>query len=135
MKIQSEHRDSVVIELTDNELSRYGISFAAMSLSDSPTRVLLRDVLSMLEHMGLRTAGERVTVQCARSAEGGCVLVVECGEVFWFPEADAVLKAHCAGALPEGIAETLTEGAAVGLRWDRPLDERERLLLSEFAVG
>jgi len=135
MKIDTEHKDSVVIEMTCNELSGYGITFRSMSLSDDHTRVMLHDMLSVLEHMGLRAAGEKTTVECAPSADGGCVLVVGRGEVFWFPDADAVLHAHCAGVLPEGITETRTEGAAVGLRWGRPLTDHERGLLSEYTAA
>ena len=62
--------DRVLVTMNAAELDGYGVSFGHMSLADEPTRVLLRDLLSMVTRMGLRSEGEQVRVDCAPAGEG-----------------------------------------------------------------
>lgn len=149
MKIETERRGRVTVTVTDAELHGYGVRFSEMSLSDGPTRVMLRDLLSLLEHMGLRTAGERVTVECAPGRDGVCILFLtgagetvseppadeSRGETYLFALCDDLLDAIAAGALPaEGRAVSCGDaGASVAYR--RPLSPAQHALLMEFASG
>lgn len=136
MTIESAPGQAVVC-LSRGELESYGIDCDIMSLSDGRTRVLLRDVLNMLAHMGVisGTRGRRhIHIDCACGSAGGCTLFFtsrRAGSIR-FPNDDAVISAASAGAFTDGMT-LLPDGGGYILLLPEDTDWMREGLLREFA--
>jgi len=130
--ISGKANDRVLVTMEAAELDGYGVTFSAMSLHDPSTQAMLRDLLSMVTRMGLREEGEQVQVDCARTGEGGCALLISRvhGEEYSFSTSDDVIAAYLAGGLSCGRIRQRGEN------WTfspcQPADERQKRILSEF---
>ncbi len=104
MSLSSGQRH-MVITLSGEELADYGVSFESMSLDDPGTRIMLRDMLNLMEHMKLKSVGEQVHIDCAKGEMGGCVLVLgSTGKgslLLHIASADTAAQAAQAGALTD----------------------------------
>ena len=125
---------SLVATLTADDMSCCNIEFTTMSLSDDATRALLRDMLSLMEHMGLRRRGDRVTVECGPQPDGGCLmlLTVQPPADYRFDCCDDVISASQAAALPHAPFSLVPDGEGFVLIPQYPLSHEEILRLSEF---
>lgn len=136
MTLESIDRSSIIATLTADELSGYRIDFDTMSVSDSATRTLLGDMLSVMEHMGLRHFGDMVTVECHQLFDGGCsILFTVCAPTRWlFDCCDDLLFAVRCGALPK--QKYCLERRVSGwlLTPQCRLSADEAMLLAEFAA-
>ncbi|MBE6759268.1 MAG: hypothetical protein E7554_04155 [Ruminococcaceae bacterium] len=129
---ESAHR--VLVTMDAAELDGYGVSFGDMSLNDTPTRALLRDLVSMVTRMGLRGEGEQVQVDCAPTGEGGCTLLISAVNVreYVFVSSDDIISAYKAGVLPEGRPRR--SGSGWTLRGKAPVHPWQRRILSEYCT-
>ena len=132
MIIETTQRRRVLVTVTDDELCGYGIDFGSMCLADHPTRTMLDDMLALLEHMGLRSAGQRVTVECTRCTDGGIRLLFVLGQHYRFACFDDVLAAYRAGALPDCIDSVTCVTGGVALCFGDTLTDSQHCTLSEF---
>lgn len=126
--------DRVLVTVEPGELNDYGVSFGSMSLYDPHTKAMLRDLIDMVTRMGLRHEGERVSVDCVETGQGGCALLISCGErrEYIFGCTDDVIGAFLAGGLPAG--ELRQDGERWILVPDAPPEEREQAVLSQFCA-
>ncbi len=104
--------ERILVTVEPCELSRCGISFERMSLSDPPTRGLLRRLTGMVTRLGLRRDGQSLRVDCAETESGGCALLfsVENRREYHFACTNHLLDAYRAGVLPEGRLTRAGEG-------------------------
>lgn len=79
MNIEICEKRKICVTVTGDELRGYQISFGSMSLRDEHTKVMLRDLISVIEHMGLKSEGDRVTFECAQTEDSGCALIITVG--------------------------------------------------------
>lgn len=128
-----DHR-CIRAELTAAELLGYHISPEKMELDDHATRVMVSDILTLIEHMGLRRFGDRVTVECHPCPEGGCgmLFTVEPALKWLFESADDILFALRAGVLPRQPCSLTPEGEGYLLTTKYQLLPEESAALSEF---
>ena len=126
--------DRVLVTMNAEELDGCGVSFGHMSLTDQPTRALLRRLVSMVTRMGLRSEGEQVRVDCAPAGEGGCALLISrvTGMEYVFASSDDIISAHIAGVLPEGTVQR--SGNCWTLRGEAPCDPVQRRILGEYCT-
>ncbi len=132
--IGGQKSERVLVTMEAAELDGYGVSFSAMSLSDPPTKAMLRDLLSMVTRMGLREEGERVQVDCVQTTRGGCALLISRmpEQEYYFASGDDVISAYLAGGVPAGRLERRGD-TLVLMPCERP-DGRQRRILSEFCL-
>ena len=125
---------SLVATLTADDMNCCHIEFTTMNLSDCATRALLHDMLSLMEHMGLRRSGERVTVECGPDPDGGCLmlLTVQPSAEYRFECCDDVISAAQAGAMPQSPYSLVPDGEGFILVPHAALSDEESLRLSEF---
>lgn len=125
---------SLVATLTADDMICCHIEFTTMSLADAATRALLRDMLSLMEHMGLRRFGDRVTVECGPQPDGGCLmlLTVQPSGDYRFDCCDDVISAAQADALPQSPFSLVPDGDGFILIPQNALSEEESLRLAEF---
>lgn len=136
MTFRSIGENNILATLTADEMSGYRISFDSMSLSDDATRIMLDDMLSVMEHMGLRHFGDRVTVECRSTSDGGCrmLFTVRSAAHYRFESCDDVLFAARSGALPCQPCSILPDGDGWLLIPHSELTGDARLLLMEFCT-
>lgn len=130
--ILSEERAAVSIE--DSELERFGAQFDSMSTEDLATRTFLRDVLAILEHMGIRKRRERVEIDCVKT-KSGCLMLINVRRSLCrrFSSGDALIDAARAGALPkEPFSLKRCRDGSLLLYPSAPLSDEESALLGEF---
>ncbi len=139
MTIESAPGRAVVI-LSREELERYGVSCAAMSLYDDRTRLLLGDMLAMLAHMGVVSVktGEtpHINIECACGPAGGCMLFFASsrrdGRTVRFAGLDSVSRAAVAGAFEGGLAP-VPDGDGYILALPDGIEWWRECLLREFS--
>lgn len=124
----------LLVTLEPDELDGYGVSMRSMSLFDQPTKVMLHDILTFMEHIGLRSQGERVSVDCAETQDGGCVLLLSAlpDTVYRFDGSDELLAAYRAGALPDKLRSLEQSDGSWLVRLADKLEPDEECFLREF---
>jgi len=122
--------------LTSKELSRYSISLNSMSVDNSATRIMLGDLLSILSHMGMRSFGDSVTIDCLAHPNGNCGMIFTvCPPVRWiFNTLDDLLFAAQSGVLPKCDYTIKAYDSRWLLTPQRPLSRQETVTLSEFGT-
>ncbi len=132
--LTGESSGRVLVTMDADELDGYGVSFGDMNLTDRPTRALLRDLVSMVTRMGLRSEGEQIQVDCAPAGEGGCTLLISpvTAREYVFESSDDIISAYIAGVLPEGIVQRREEGWL--LRGKAPARPWQRRILDEYCT-
>ena len=136
MTLEPIGRNSIRATLTADEMSGYHIDFGSMSVSDNATRTLLSDMLSVIEHMGLRHFGDRVTVECRQHSDGGCdMLFTVSPPTRWlFESCDDLFFAIRCKALPKQSCAIVRQGNGWLLTPKYELSSQESALLSEFCT-
>lgn len=136
MMIETCSNARLLVTLEADELRGYGISFRRMNLCDGATRTMLRDLLSVMTHLGLRRENQPTQVECAPNGLGGCSLLLGTltgsDETYRFADSDDVIAAAQSDALPDGFSLTRETGGGWLLSPDRPLGKADAALLREF---
>ncbi len=134
MTLERLGKNSIIATLTADDMTSCCIDYSTMSLSDSATHALLCDLLALMEDMGLRRTGDRVTVECSACPDGGCRMffTVQSAEQCRFESADDVIAAADAGAMPLLPYTLVPDGNGIILIPLVGLSPCEKLLLSEF---
>lgn len=134
MKIDILSEERAAVSLDDRELKLFGAQFDSMNTGDKATRSLLRDILTLLGHMGIRKHGERVEIDCIKTKEG-CLLLINVKRSLCkrFLKIDSLIDAAKAGALPKSPLKIVRCGDGSCLLYlSEPLSEELSALLSEF---
>ncbi len=136
MTLEAIGCNAVKASLTADDMSGYRITPDSMSITDSATRSLLSDMLSYMEHMGLRSFGDQVTVECRPHTDGGCdMLLTAKPPVRWlFESRSDLLSAMRSGALPDQMCAIEPKGSRLLLTPKYRLSPSEAAVLSEFGT-
>lgn len=136
MTFRSIGENNILATLTADDMSGYHISFDSMSVSDSATRIMLDDLLRVMEHMGFRRPGDRVTVECRGTSDGGCrMLFTVCHTAHYrFESCEDILFAARSGAIPHRSCSIQPDGSGYILIPQCELTDAAHLLLMEFCT-
>lgn len=137
MTFRSIGENNILATLTAAEMNGYRIDFESMSVSDAATRIMLDDMLKVMEHMGLRQLGDRVTVECRSTSDGGCCMLftIRHAAHYRFESCEDILFAARSGAIPKcSPCSILPDGSGWLLIPHSELTVDDRLRLMEFCT-